>query len=352
MVWFHGGGFVNGSANNEEYTSIPLAQHGVVLVTVNHRLGMIGFLAHPLLSAESPKGVSGNYEFLDLIASLKWVQKNIAAFGGDPNNVTIFGQSGGGWKVTAMMTSPLAKGLFHRAIIESGAGLRGTPLSDLEKRGEKLFAMLGVSTLEDARALSWQTIIDTDNTLSAQEPLPAGWQAAVDGWVLPDTPENIFQAGQQNAVPLTVGAVLGELPTLGKLMNMIPYYEELFAGNYKVNTRSYAYIFNHVPAGWKQEGIASCHAMDLEYIFGVWDDLNTWVQLMPLAGATDPNPGLTDVDGKLSEEMMAMTTHFAKTGNPNVRGLVWWPAWDPATDKYLYITEVLEVESGFSEVGQ
>jgi para-nitrobenzyl esterase len=120
MVWMHGGGYSMGCGNDRIWNNYRLPQYGVVVVTLNHRLGPIGLLAHPALSEESPMGVSGNYLFLDLIASLQWVRENIAAFGGDPDNVTIFGESGGGAKVSIMMLSPLAKGLFHRAICESG----------------------------------------------------------------------------------------------------------------------------------------------------------------------------------------------------------------------------------------
>jgi para-nitrobenzyl esterase len=125
LVWFHGGGYSIGSANMPPYYSPSLAQHGAVLVGVNHRLGLIGLLALPALSKESPNGVSGNYSFLDLIAALQWVQTNVAAFGGDPNDVTLFGESGGGGKADALVASPMAKGLFHRAIYESGANVEG-----------------------------------------------------------------------------------------------------------------------------------------------------------------------------------------------------------------------------------
>ena len=123
MVWFHGGGTRFGNGNLPISNSLGLPSHDVVLVTTNHRLGILGLFAHPLISRESPRGVSGNYLFLDMIASLEWVRKNIAAFGGDPDNVTIFGQSGGGLKVAALMASPLARGLFHRAIIQRNTAL-------------------------------------------------------------------------------------------------------------------------------------------------------------------------------------------------------------------------------------
>lgn len=175
MVWLHGGGYVSGCANNQLYSSIPLPQHGVVLVTVNHRLGLIGLMAHPLLSKESKNKVSGNYMFLDIIASLKWVRKNIAAFGGNPNNVTIFGESGGGGKVACLMASPLAKGLFHRAICESGTAIGapffgGVALEKLEQTGEEFFARLGVDKekdpLKSARALPWQKLLEVEQTLA------------------------------------------------------------------------------------------------------------------------------------------------------------------------------------------
>ena len=146
MVWFHGGGLRYGNGNWSLYNGPGLPRHGVVLVTVNGRLGVMGLLAHPLLSRESTNGVSGNYLFLDLIAALKWVKKNISAFGGDPGNVTIFGESGGGTKVISLTASPQAKGLFHRSICESGGGsVRPVSLKEMEGFGEKLFAKLGVT---------------------------------------------------------------------------------------------------------------------------------------------------------------------------------------------------------------
>jgi para-nitrobenzyl esterase len=142
MVWMHGGGFDMWTGNDRIYNGTRLPSTGVVVVTVNMRLGPLGLLAHPFLSLESPKGVSGNYLFLDMMAALQWVQRNISAFGGDPDMVTIFGESGGAMKVVHLMASPLAKGLFHRVIGQSGVA-QGTPLKEIETRGERLFAILG-----------------------------------------------------------------------------------------------------------------------------------------------------------------------------------------------------------------
>jgi para-nitrobenzyl esterase len=366
MVWFHGGGLRYGSGNWSLYNSVELARHGVVLVSVNTRLGVLGLLAHPLLSKESPKGVSGNYLFLDLIAALKWVRKNIATFGGEPNNVTIFGESGGGVKVVGLMASPLAKGLFHRAICQSGGSSPQSPsLKDMEGFGQKLFTKLGLDKKEDplaaARSLSWEKIIEVDQTLNVEmgpEFVFMGpWNLNVDGWFMPDTPANLFKTGKQNAVPLITLANLGELTGPGYVVapQMIPGYVNLLSGESKVNVKGYAGIFDQVPANWRQEGGVSAHAMEMHFVFGAVDKAEPWKVLYFLyskGGAKSPAPLISDAERKVSQAMMKMWTQFAKTGNPSVEGLVTWPAWEKDTDQYLYIVEPLEVQSGFSQVAQ
>jgi len=367
MVWMHGGGYQLGSGS-DPFNNIPrLPACGVVLVNVNMRLNSIGLLAHPLLSEEPPRGVSGNYMFLDMLAALHWVQRNIAAFGGDPQNVTIFGESGGGAKVANLMASPLAKGLFHRAICESGTSVEphfpGKPLKELEAMGERFLAKLGVNKEKDplaaARALPWEEIIETEQDLLRELAIfePTGlWEAGVDGWFLPDTPSSIFKTGKQNTVPLIVCANLGELTGPGVLVFplLIPGYVDMLSAVNKAGVKGYACIFDHVPAGWKQEGCISVHAMELGYVFGDWDNTSgNWLIVYFLAsecGVKSPDPGLTDIDRKVSEAMMAMWTQFAKAGDPNVEGLVEWPAWEAAKDQYLYIAEPLQVRSGFSQV--
>jgi para-nitrobenzyl esterase len=368
MVWMHGGGYQLGNASDPLINAPRLPQYGIVLVNVNMRLNTIGLLAHPLLSEESPKGVSGNYMFLDMIAALQWVQKNIAAFGGDPKNVTIFGESGGGVKVANLMASPLARRLFHKAICQSGTSVRafstGKPLKELEAMGEKFFARLGVNKEKDplaaARALPWEKIIETDNTLTRELAMfePEGlWDAGVDGWFLPNTPSNIFKTGKQNTVPLIVCANLGEVTGPGVLVFpfLVPGYVDMLSSVSQTGQKGYAAIFDHVPAGWKREGCISTHAMELGYVFGDWDNkAGNWPILYFLAsesGAKSEDPGLTDVDRKVSEEMMSMWTQFARTGDPNVKGLIDWPAYEAATDNYLYIANPLEVKSGFSKIG-
>jgi para-nitrobenzyl esterase len=356
MVWMHGGSLTMWSGNDKPWNGLGLPLKGVVLVSINTRLGPIGCLAHPLLSHESPKGVSGNYLFLDMVAALRWVQKNISAFGGNPDNVTIFGESGGSVKVVNLMASPLAKGLFHRAIGQSGGDRGGMPLKEMEARGEKVFAKLGVDKQEDplvaARALSWKSIIEADVAVAAELKLIQGLsESAVDGWFLPDTVANIFKAGKQNAVPFIIGANLGELT--GPFVMRIPSYVNLFAGANRVGGKAYAYVFDHIPAGWKRDGVVSAHAMELPYVFGDWDlKGGVWPAVLFLAGAKSADPGLTEQDGKVSEMMMKIWTNFAKTGNPSMKGFVDWPAWDEASDRYLYITESPEVRSGFSKVAQ
>ena len=362
MVWMHGGGFISGSGSEPYYNLLPLPSRGIVLVTINTRLGAVGCLAHPLLSRESAKGASGNYLFLDMVAALQWVQKNIAAFGGDPETVTIFGESGGSAKVVNLMASPLAKGLFHRAIGESGGG-RGTPLADMEAAGDRLFAKLGVDKAADplaaARAIPWPKIIEAGLAISADLKLPMGpWDSVVDGWFLPDTTANVFKAGKQNTVPFIMGTNLGELTGPGMILmpQVVTSYVNLFTGANRVGGKAYAYAFGHVPGGWKKDGAVATHAMELPYVFGDWETKDfLWTLLYALAkpsGAKSPDPGLTHADRRVSELMMTMWTSFARTGNPSIEGVIDWPTWDEATDRYLYITEKPEVRSGFSRVAQ
>jgi para-nitrobenzyl esterase len=361
MVWFHGGALIVGTGNDKIFNGLPLPSHGVVPVTVNTRLGPLGLLAHPLLSKESENGASGNYLFLDLIAALQWVHNNIAAFGGDADNVTIFGESGGSTKVVNLMASPLAKGLFHRAIGESECGL-GTPVEEMEERGERLFAKLGVDregdALAAARSLSWQKIIEAGLGITVDMKLPWGppwspWDSAVDGWFLPDTPANVFKAGEQNVIPFIMGANLGELtvPAWIWMPWAIPGYIRLFSGANSVGGEAYGYVFDRVPMGWRTKGITCNHGRELTYVFGDMDSKSElWNTPFPGLGVIDPE--LTDADRTVSELVMTMWTNFAKTGNPNIEGVVDWPAWDEETDQYLCITERPEVRSGFSKIGQ
>src|SRR5262245_23451566 len=233
MVWIHGGALTRGSGATRSYDGTALAKKGVVLVTINYRLGPLGYFAHPELSAESPHRSSGNYGVLDQIAALKWTQKNIAAFGGDPGRVTIFGESAGSWSVNALVASPLAKGLFQRAIGQSG-GTFG-PMTYLkedrdgrrsaEKAGEAFAkaaaaeaagpeaagaAAAGPDTIKSLRALPAEKILEVFNNTSGNFRTGPN----VDGWVLPDEIRNIFAQGKQNDAPVIVGSNANEMTTL------------------------------------------------------------------------------------------------------------------------------------------
>ncbi len=360
MVWMHGGGFSFWSGNDSLYNGLPLPLGGVVLVTVNVRLGPLGFLAHSLLSKESPYGVSSNYGLLDLIAALKWVRRNISEFGGSSDNVTIFGESAGGATVAYLMSSPLAKGLFHRAISQSGGGT-GAPLATAERIGEAVFAELDVNKAEDplaaARAVPWQKIIEAGEAATPKLNIPLGlWRGIVDGYFMSAGPQDTFKAGWQNVVPLIIGGNSGE--TKNAILWSVA--TDLVAGASKAGGKAYAYVFGRVPDGWKNEGMAAaCHTQELPYVFGEWENWTRHEDFFPLlfilakqTGAASDRLALGDLDRKVSELMMTMWTNFAKSGNPSIPGVIDWPAWDETKDQYLYITEKPEVRSGFSKVGQ
>jgi len=205
MFWIHGGGFQAGSASEPRQDGERLARKGVVVVSANHRLGVFGFLAHPGLSAESGRGASGNYAFMDMVAALDWVRDNASAFGGDPGNVTIFGESAGSFAVSALMASPPAQGLFHRAIGESGAfvGSGGPiPPKDLKRSEEQGAALAVALAVDSVAALRAKT---ADEVLQAALRLRASFRPTIDGYVLPRTATEVFAAGGQSRVPLLAG---------------------------------------------------------------------------------------------------------------------------------------------------
>lgn len=369
MVWMHGGGYSFGSGNDLLSNLYRLPQQGVVVVTVTMRLNTFGLLAHPLLTAESPNKSSGNYMFLDMIAALKWVKRNISVFGGNPDNVTIFGESGGGAKVSTLMASPLAKGLFHRAICESGTSIggfsMGQELKVLEELGIKLFAQLGVdgsdNPLKAARALPFEKILEAGEAMMKElqgDRNSIGLDdSAIDGWFLPKSPTELFKSGEYNAVPLITVANLGEITGPGGLLlpQLIPAYVEMLEYQNKAGAKGYAAIFDQVPSKWRAQGAVSTHAMEVLYVFGDYDDRTGWWPFMHNlakdSGAKDPNdPGITEADRRVSEAMMKMWTQFARTGDPNVSGFIQWPAYNKENDEYMYIADPLEIKIGFSKI--
>jgi para-nitrobenzyl esterase len=365
MVWFHGGGFDGGSGNTLTCNSPGLPQHGIVLVTVTHRLGVIGLLAGSELTAESTLKVSGNYMFLDLIASLQWVQRNITVFGGDPNNVTIAGFSGGGGKVIGMFTSPLAKGLFHKAIIESGSLYMvhpGTPLPEAEALGTRIFNRAGVKTLADARTLDCNVILKAAAELAMETKAmtPTGLCGfTVDGYVFPDSHDRIIGEGKHNAVPFLAVANHGETfePSPRIMPQQVQAYMDIIRGNEKAGVRSYACIFGLMPTGWRELGGSCGHGMEMHFVFNDLDLPMDWrMSMMTAFGEKPPegvttDPGVTEADRQDAEKVMTIWTQFMRTGNPSVKGIIDWPEWDASGDKYVEIGYPFQVKSGYSLIG-
>ncbi len=345
MVFFHGGGLTSGTGNSTTYNHPMLPNKGVVLVTVNSRLGPIGYMAHPALSAESGTG-SGNYGTLDLKASLDWVQANISAFGGDPDNVTIFGESGGGTKTISQMATPLAEGLFDKAIVQSGSALvsprRITMLADAEAKGEEIAAKLGVEGEEDVlaalRAKPWQEVIQAGSD--------AGFRAnvVVDGHVIPKPVSEIFENGEQHKVPLIVGANEGEK---GLLEVSVP---EMAKAHSKNVPETYVYNFTHLPKGWRsEEGCVAFHGLELTYVFGAVPEglkSRTTQFLAGRGGCKAHVPEHDDEDLRVAEESATIWAQFAKTSNPSVEGLVEWPVYTAENNTYLDIGSPMEVKTG------
>ena len=387
MVWIHGGAFVLGAGSQTLYDGHNLAAKGVVVVNINYRLGPLGYMAHPLLSQESPNKVSGNYGMLDQIAALKWVQKNIAAFGGDPGNVTIFGQSAGGASVCYLLASPLAEGLFHRAIVESGGFFPmaflttkcGDTLPDAEKAGQMISAELGCDKAEDElaalREKSAQEILDAFQKVAAKLPGALDTGPIVDGYVLPDKPQNIFAAGKQHKVPLLIGTVADEGsmfvgqeqltpaqyndllksifgPLAGEAAALYPAsgtsatpaYVKLFTGlGFAGPSRHaaecmardgmpvYLYKFTYVSTtDPTRAAMGAYHGSEITYVFGS--------SLLSLAGA--------EVQA-LSKAIMNYWTRFAATGDPNGGSEPQWPAFKAGSDVYQELNTTISTQSGY-----
>ena len=371
MVWFHGGAFTILSNNSRQYNNpAGLATQGVVVVTVNHRLGPFGYVAHPQLSAESGHDGSGNYGQMDLVMALQWVKRNIAAFGGDPDNVTVFGQSGGGGKTYALMNSPEATGLFHKAINQSGASPivmnvdEAQSLAANEAVGTALFARMGVSTLAEARALPWTAVVQAD--LDANIPREI-YRPNVDYRHLPKTYAANVRDGMPSDVPFMVGATSGDYASLRAAL---PVFMQQRSATY--TSPQYVYRFSRVPDGWRDLGLLTAHGGELPYLFnypaGMVSNYNLNLVLTP--GGVKPaigdlnGNGVTGTDGDAADVFasmrwgapdmamvdttMAMWTNFAKTGNPSIAGLA-WPAYTLANDTYMEIGPVgAEVKTGLA----
>ena len=340
MVFYHGGGLTTGTSSSVTYNHPGLPNQGVVVVTVNSRLGALGYLAHPALTAEG-RG-SGNFGTLDIRASLQWIKANIAAFGGDPRNVTILGESGGGSKVISQMATPLSRGLFHKAIVESGSGLATsndpTTLEEGHTRGAAFANALGVKAGDDAltkmRAATWQQVLaaaDTSNFSAS---------VVVDGKVIPAPVRHLFEQGKQARVPLIVGANAGE----ASLRTSVPEMANL----HSKSAPAYVYSFSQLPLGWRREaGCVAFHGLELPYVFGAIPIGLTSATTQSLAtggGCTRRMPETDANDARVGDEASKIWAQFAKTGNPAVPGLTDWPRYTEANNTYLDIGTPLAVK--------
>ena len=354
MVWIHGGGYFSGSGDEARHDGARLASEGVIVVTLNYRLGVLGFLSHPELTAEA--GHSGNYGLLDVVAALRWVRDNIAAFGGDPDRVTIFGESAGSFAVSSLMASPLAKGLFHRAIGQSGAQLaRGsrplTGLAEAESAGSAFGASAGADSIAKLRALPPRALIEAVNTQKAgfwpiidnhflpaspnaaggallnDVPLLAGWTSAETKWIQQSLAE--FEQAREQAFPQHREQAMRHYPADNDseaLRMGITLASDLWlvhaTWRWVENQRrhgvspTWLYLFDQVQAS-KDAPVAdddpgAAHATDIPFVFDTLDFLGNPV------GASDR---LT------TEAMMKYWAQFAREGNPNAEGLPAWPAY-------------------------
>jgi len=383
MVWFHGGAHNSGQGHSEIFDGTKLAEQGVVLVTINYRLGPFGFLAHPWLAEESEHASAGNYGLLDKIAALKWVEKNIQQFGGDPENVTVFGQSAGSQSICSLMASPLAKGLFHKAIGQSAACVGPAPGQDINghERGEALVRALPqdnpVRNIADLRALDPALILaaaDKSQWANAS-------RIVIDGWVLPEAQIETFRSGKQAQIPLLLGSLADEgnglFPVNEKLTRdqVDKYLQKLVGEDARTLMTEYELEFDS--PGKIQHAVAT----DLFFAFAMrrWAEYSeisgndTWLYFMDhvppafhlywpdnpeLALAGGPRSGgayhsgdlafvfgntlrvgldWREDDHNLSQTMVEYWTNFARSGNPNGNHLPEWEKFNRSD----YATQVL-----------
>ncbi|RZK41425.1 MAG: carboxylesterase, partial [Hymenobacter sp.] len=392
MVWIYGGGFVAGSGAQPDYSGVQFAKQGIILITFNYRVGRLGFFAFPALSLEHPEEPKGNYAYMDQIAALKWVKENIAAFGGNPDNVTVFGESAGGVSVQSLLTIPAAEGLFQKAIIESGGGrdgvLTGRPISksnadkyypvSAEAIGVNFAKKYGIQGTDAAalarlRALNVQEIVDGGQETDGAGGAPIYSGPILDGKLVVETAQSAYEAGRGMKVPLIIGSNSAEVPAgfvnagskeellnlfgnmkaeakvvyepdgnteLPKMLTMVNT-DKVWAEPARFTARAFAakgvpayiYLFDYVSPSMQQfMRYGAGHASEIGYVF---DNLRS------RNGATiDPK------DQKVAKMMNTYWANFAKTGNPNGSGLAKWPVYNAKKN------ELLEIQPDGSAAGK
>ena len=381
MVWIHGGSNTNGSGAESLYNGTQLAKRGTVVVSINYRLGMFGFMVHPALVAESPRHVAGNYALLDQMEALRWVRKHIKSFGGDPTRVTVFGESAGSIDIVHLMASPVAKGLFDRAIAESGAPMgRMATVQSAAGLGVLFAKALGVDTTGDVLAqLRAKPASDVLSAQSSFRPFVLAAGPVVDGWLFPDMTARIWERGEQTNVPLIIGSNAFEMTTLRAYLPAFPrtvagfrqwagqtlgsatesvlaHYSpaddagvetaalhlttELFMtcpvriaarAMQRAGHPTWRYLFTRVLPGGERLG--AYHSAEIGYVFGV---KLAWL----------PSDA---VDDRLAQAMMGYWSRFAATGDPNGGGAPQWPRYDAASDPYLELGDTVAARAGFKK---
>ncbi len=375
MVWIYGGSFLGGMTSEPVYDGTHLARKGVVVVSIAYRLGVFGFLADPALSAESPHHVSGNYGLLDMIAGLRWVKHNIARFGGDPSRVTIFGQSAGGMAVSLLAQSPLAKGLFRRAVAESGAGFLPPVRADLEAAeasGERFLAKLGAKNIEAARALSAQALLTaTGRAFKPTTGISGFARIVVSDYAFPIDGQKLYRTRRFNDTSVLLGSTSLESLSVpastspsqfeariraqfgsfgGKVLAVYPHatvrestqaMADLWRDMIMVwpdwtwarlqseygKGKVYLYYFDAHAPQYPPHGAP--HGAEIGYVFDNLGALiHTGAKMTFPAAATDP---------ALAAIISGYWVNFAKTGNPNGPGRPYWPAFTASSQRVMYL---------------